>query len=69
MDHSTPGSSVCHYLPELAQIHVLRVGDDIQPPSPLPPTSLPVLSLSQQAGFSHQVAKVLEFQLQYQSFQ
>ena len=44
MDCSTPGFSVHHQLPELAQTHVHRVGDAIQPsrclssPSPLPST-------------------------------
>ena len=49
--------------------------DIIQPSHPLLPPSPPALSLSQQRGLfqwvgsSHQVAKVLEFQLQHQSFQ
>ena len=46
-----------------------------QPSHPLPFPSPPAFSLSQNRGlfqrdsFSHQVAKVLEFQLQHQSFQ
>ena len=73
MDCSIPGSSVLHYLPEFAQIHVHLVTDAIQPSHPLSPPSPPVLNLSQHqdlfqwAGSSHQVAKVLK--LQHQSFQ
>ena len=35
MDHSTPGLSVQHQLPESTQIHVHCVGDAIQPSHPL----------------------------------
>ena len=51
------------------------VGDAIQPSHPLSPTSPPALNLSQHQGLFqrvlslHQVVKVLEVQLQYQSFQ
>ena len=75
MDCSTPGLPVHHQLLELAQTHVHRVGDAIQPFHPLSSPSPPVLSLSQHQGLfqwvssSHQMAKVLEFQLQPQSFQ
>ena len=74
MDCSTPVFPVHHQLPELAQTHVHWVGDAIQPSHPLLPPS-PALSLSQHQGLfqwvgsSHQVAKVLELQLQRQSFQ
>ena len=72
MDRSTPGFPVHHWLPEFTQTHVHRVGDAIQPSHPLsspsPPT-LSLLSLFQWVSSSHQVAKVLEFQLQHQSFQ
>ena len=74
MDCSTPGLPVHHQLLELTQIHVHWVGDAIQPSHPLSPASF-VFSLSQHPGLfkwvssSHQVAKVLEFQLQHQSFQ
>ena len=70
---SMPGFSV--QLPEPAQTHVHRVGDAIQPSHPLLSPSPPVFNLSQHQGLfhwvnsSHQVAKVLEFQLQHQSFQ
>ena len=53
----------------------LWVGDAIQPPHPLSSPSPPALNLSQHQGLfkwvssSHQAAKVLEFQLQHQSFQ
>ena len=68
-------SLVYHQLPELAQTHVHRVSDAIQPYHPLSSTSSPAFNLSQHEGLfqrvssSHQVAKVLEPQLQHQSFQ
>ena len=75
MNRSTSGLPVHHQLPESTQTHVHRVGDAIQPSRPLPSPSPPVLNLSQHQGLFkwvsslHQVAKVLEFQLQHQSFQ
>ena len=75
MNYSTPGFPILHYLPEFAQTHVHWVDDTIQPSHPLLPASPPALSLSQYQGpfkwvsSLHQVAKVLEFQLQHQSFQ
>ena len=74
MDCSKPGFPVHQKLPELAQTHVHWVGDAIQPSHPLLFPS-PAFSLSQHQGLfqwvssSHQVAKVLELQLQHQSFQ
>ena len=74
VDCSMPGLPVQHQLTELAQTHVHWVGDAIQPSHPLLSPS-PAFNLSQHQGlfqwvsFSHQVAKVLEFQLQHQSFQ
>ena len=74
-DCSTPGFPVHHQLPEITQTHVHRVGDAIQPSHPLLSRSPPTLNLCQLQGLfqwvssSHQVAKVLEFQLQHQSFQ
>ena len=71
----TPGFPVHHQLPELTQTHVHRVGDAIQPSHPLSSPSPPAFTLSQHQGLSqwvsssHQVAKVLEFQLQHQSLQ
>ena len=70
MDCSTPGFPVLHYQPEFAQTHVHRVDDTIQPSHPLLPPSPLALNLSQHQGLflwgssSHQVAKVLELQLQ-----
>ena len=75
MGCSMSGFPVLHQLPELAQTHVHQVGDAIQPSRPLSSPSLPAFNLSQHQGLfqwvssSHQVAKVLEFQLQHQSFQ
>ena len=74
-DCSMPGFPVHHQFPELAQTDVHRVSDDIQPSYPLSSPSLPAFSLSQHQGFfqwvssSHQVGKILDFQLQHQSFQ
>ena len=75
IDCSTSGFPVHHQLPELAQTHVHQVSGAIQPSHPLLSPSPPAFNLSQHQGllkwvnFSHQMAKVLEFQLQYQSFQ
>ena len=74
-DCSTPGLPVHHQLPEPTQTHVHLVGDAIQPSHPLSSPSPPTFNHSQHQGLfqwvssSHQVAKVLEFQLQHQSFQ
>ena len=67
-----PGLPVHHGLLELTQTHVHWVSDAIQPSHPLPCPSIPALNLSQHQGLfkwvssSHQVAKILEFQLQHQ---
>ena len=50
MDCSTPGLPLIHYLPELAQTHVHRVSDAIQPSHPLPSPSPPAFNLSQHQG-------------------
>ena len=74
MNRSTPGLPVHHQLPEFTQTHVHQVSDTIQPPHLLSFPSPPTFYLSQHQGLfkwvssSHQVAKVLEFQLQHQSF-
>ena len=74
MDCSMPGLPVHHQLLEFTQTHVHGVGDAIQPSHPLSCHSPPAFNLSQHQGLfqwvssSHQVAKVLEFQLQHQSF-
>jgi len=75
MDCSTPGFPVFLYFLEFAQTHIHWADDAIQPSHPLLPPSPLASNLSKQqglfqwVGFSHQVAKVLELQLQHQSFQ
>ena len=75
MNCSTPGLPVHHQLPEFTQSHVHRVGDAIQPSHPLSSPSPPApnpsqhQSLFQWVSSSHEVAKVLEFQLQHHSLQ
>ena len=75
MDCSTPGSSVLLSLLEFPQIYVHWVDDAISPSHPMLSPSSVAFHLSQhqglyqRAGFSHHVAKVLEHQLQHQSFQ
>ena len=75
MNHSTPGLPVYDQHPEFTQTHVHRVGDSIQPfhplssPSPPAPNPSQHQGLSQWVNSSHELAKVLEFQLQHQSFQ
>ena len=62
MDGSMPGSPVLRQLPELAQTHVHRVSDAIQPSHSLSFLSLPAFNLAQHQGHfqgvssSHQVA-------------
>ena len=71
MNRSMPGLPVHHQLLEFTQIHVHQVGDAIQPSHPLSSRSPPALNPSQHQGLfqwvnsSHEVAKVLEFQLQH----
>ena len=75
MDCSMPGFLVLHHLLQLIQTHVHWVSDTTQPSHPLSSPSPPAFNFSQHQGLfkwvssSHQVAKVLEFQLQHQSFQ
>ena len=75
MDCSTQGLPVHHQLLKFTQTHVHWVSDAIQPSYPLSSPSPPALNLSQHQGLfkwvssPHKVAKVLEFQLQHQSFQ
>ena len=75
MNRSTPGLPVHHQLLEFTQTHVHCVSDAIQPSHPLAMPFPPALYLSQHKGLfqwvksSHEVAKILEFQLQHQSFQ
>ena len=69
MNRSMPGLPVHHQLPEFTQTHVHWVGDAVQPSHPLSSPSPPALnpsqhhSLFQWVNSSHEVAKVLEFQL------
>ena len=73
MDCSMPGFPILHL--EFAQTHVQRVSDAIQPSHPLSLPSPFAFNLFQHQGLFqwvsslHQVAKVLELQLQHQSFQ
>ena len=55
-DCSTPGLSVLHYPLELAQTHVHRVSDAIQPSCPLSSPSPPTLNLSQNQVLSNELA-------------
>ena len=70
-----PGFPVHHQLPQLTQTHVHWVGAAIQPSYPLSFSFPPTFNLSQHRNIfqwvssSHEVAKLLEFQLQHQSFQ
>ena len=70
---STPDLPVHHQLPESTQTHGHWVGDAIQPSHPLLSPFLPTFNLSHNqvlfklVSSSHQVTKVLEFQLQHQS--
>ena len=50
MDYCTPGFPVHCQLPELAQTHVHRVSDAIQPSHPLSSPSPPAFSPSQHQG-------------------
>ena len=75
MDCSTPGSPVCHQLPELAQLmsiesvmpsnHVTLCHPLLLPPSIFPSTRV----FSNELTLFASSTKVLEFQLQHQSFQ
>ena len=75
MNRSTPGLPVHHQLPESTQTHVYWVSDGIQPFHPLLSPSSLALNLSQHQGLFkwvsslYQMPKVLDFQLQYQSYQ
>ena len=75
MNCSMSGLPNHHQLPDSTQTYVHWIGDAIQPFHPLSSPSPPALNLSQHQSLfkwvssSHEVAKVLEFQLQYQFFQ
>ena len=69
MDCSIPGFPIHHQLLELAQAHVHRVSDAIQPSHPVSSPSPHAFTLSQHHGLfqwvssSHQVAKGLKLQV------
>ena len=64
MNCSTPGLPVHHQLPEFTQTHVHQVGDAIHViPFSSCPQSLPTSESYPMSQLSHEVAKVLEFQL------
>ena len=75
MDCNTPGFPIHHQLLEPTLTHIHRIGDAIQPSQPLSFPSPPAFNLFQHPNLFqwvsslHQVAKVLAFQLQHQSFQ
>ena len=75
MDNSMPGLPIHHQLLEFTQTHVCWVSNTIQASHPLLSPSPPTFNLSQHKGLfqwlspSHQIEKVLEVQLQHQSFQ
>ena len=69
LNRSTPGLPVHHHLLEFTQTHLHQVGDAIQPSHPLSSPSPPApnpsqhQSLFQWVNSSHEVAKLLAFQL------
>ena len=75
MNRSMPGLPVHHRLPEFTQTHIQQFSDAIQPSHPLSSPSPPAPNPSQHQNLfqwvnsSHEVAKVLAFQLQHHSFQ
>ena len=75
MDCNMAGFPVLHYFLEFPQTHVHWVSDAFQPSHPLSPPSPLAFNPSQHQGLFqwvgslHQVTKILELQLQYQSFQ
>ena len=75
MDCNTSGFPVPHHLLEFAKVHVHCVGDAIQSSHALTFSSPSALDLSQHQGLFqwviclHQMANILELQLQPQSFQ
>ena len=75
MNRSMPGLPIHHQLPEFTHTQAHWVSDAIQPSHPLSSPSPPAPNPSQHQGLlqwvnsSHEVAKVLAFQLQHQSFQ
>ena len=74
MNCSTTDFPILYYFWEFTQSHAHWIGDAIQPSPLLSSPSPPAFNLSQHQGLFqwvsslHQVVKVLEFQLQHQSF-
>ena len=75
MDQCTPGPPIFHCFPEFGQIHLGRFDDPVHPSHPLLSPSPLAFTLSQHQGLfqgvfsSHEMAKVLEPQLQDLSLQ
>ena len=75
MDCSMPSFPGPHHHLEFAKVQVHCISDAIQPSHPLLPSSLPAFNLSQHQGLFQwvtslrQMTKILELQLQHQSFQ
>ena len=75
MDCTMSGFPAHHQLPKCAQTHVHWFDDAAQPSHPLSSPSPPAFNLAhpqslfQRVSYSHQMAKVLELQLQHHSFQ
>ena len=75
MDCSMPGLPVPNHCPKFAQVHVHCISEAIQTSHPLMPSSPSALNPSQHQGLfywvgcSNQMTKILELQLQLQSFQ
>ena len=73
-DYSTPGLPVPHHLPKFAHIHVHCISDAIQPSHPLMPAFLlpsifsSIRDFATELALLHQMTKILELQLQHQSF-
>ena len=66
MNHSTPGLPANHQLLEFT--HAIQPSHPLLSPSPPAPNPSQHQGLFRWVNCSHEVAKVLEFQLQYQSF-
>ena len=75
MDCSMLGFPIPHHLLEFAQVHANDIGDAFQPSHLLMPSTRSAPDLSQHQGLfqwgicSHQKTRILELQLQHQSFQ
>ena len=61
IDCSTPGPSVLHYLPEIAQVSVHWVSDAMQTSHPLLSTSSPAFNLFQHQGLFKSVSSFIRW--------